>query len=385
MPNRLLALVVIVAAAGLAAAEEEFSIILLPDTQKYAESYPEIFVSQTEWIVSNVEALNIAFVTHLGDIVEHGGFGPGGSGDNSIEWDRANAALSLLDGHVPWGLVLGNHDFDLWYAPSAGSQYFLERFGAPRFTDQPWFGGWSPDGYNSAQFFVGGGRRFMNLHLVPDVPPWALAWAQSMIAANPGVPTMISTHIYMKENGRTRFPYMNMYDPNWGGISGNAIFDQLVKPNPQVFLVVCGHIAFERFQTSLNDLGQPVLEMLTDYQLRPLGGNGLLRILRFIPDANTIHASTYSTWYQTYETDADSEFTISFDFSRLGPVAGDTNCDGLVNFNDIDPFVLALMSADGYAAAFPDCHRYAADCDLNGQVDFLDIDALVARLSAARR
>ena len=66
-------------------------------------------------------------------------------------------------------------------------------------------------------------------------------------------------------------------------------------------------------------------------------------------------------------------------------MAGDTNCDGLVNFNDIDPFVLALMSADGYAAAFPDCHRYAADCDLNGQVDFLDIDALVARLSAAPR
>ncbi len=370
------------AAASTAVAEEDFTVVLLPDTQKYAESYPEIFTSQTQWVVDNVDALNIVFVSQLGDIVENGGFGPGGSGDNTVEWDRANAALSMLDGHVPWGLVLGNHDFDMWYAPMGGSQYFLDRFGAPRFTDQPWFGGWSPDGYNSAQFFVGGGRRFMALHLVPDVPPWALAWAQSMIDAHPGVPTMITTHIYMKENGRTRFPYMDMYDPTWSGLSGNAIFAQLVKPNPQVFLVTCGHIAYERFQATLNDAGQPVLEMLADYQLRELGGNGLLRILKFSPNAGKIYASTYSTWYQAFETDADSLFEIPLDFARLGPVAGDVNCDGAVDFFDIDAFVLALSGESNYAAQYRGCRRYAADCDFDGDVDFFDIDPFVARFGA---
>ena len=32
---------------------EEFSIIVLPDTQKYSESYPELFYDQTNWIVEN--------------------------------------------------------------------------------------------------------------------------------------------------------------------------------------------------------------------------------------------------------------------------------------------------------------------------------------------
>ena len=52
------------------AAAPEFTIIALPDTQHYSESFPAIFTSQTQWIVDNKEARNIVFVTHEGDIVE---------------------------------------------------------------------------------------------------------------------------------------------------------------------------------------------------------------------------------------------------------------------------------------------------------------------------
>ena len=55
------------------AAAPEFTIIALPDTQHYSESFPAIFTSQTQWIVNNRAARNIVFVTHEGDIVEHNG------------------------------------------------------------------------------------------------------------------------------------------------------------------------------------------------------------------------------------------------------------------------------------------------------------------------
>jgi len=41
---------------------------------------------------------------------------------------------------------------------------------------------------------------------------------------------------------------------------------------------------------------------------------------------------------------------------------GDLNCDGAVNPFDIDPFVLALTSPGGYAAAYPNCNILNADC-----------------------
>lgn len=60
---------------------------------------------------------------------------------------------------------------------------------------------------------------------------------------------------------------------------------------------------------------------------------------------------------------------------------GDMNCDGVVDFGDINAFVLALTDPDGYAAAYPHCNLLMGDCDGNGELDFGDINAFVALLS----
>lgn len=57
---------------------------------------------------------------------------------------------------------------------------------------------------------------------------------------------------------------------------------------------------------------------------------------------------------------------------------GDTNCDGVVNNFDIDPFVLALADADAYAAAYPGCDIRAADANSDGLINNFDIDGFVA-------
>ena len=56
---------------------------------------------------------------------------------------------------------------------------------------------------------------------------------------------------------------------------------------------------------------------------------------------------------------------------------GDTNCDGAVNFFDIDAFVLAVTDAPAYEAAYPDCDIMTADCNQDGLVNFFDIDSFV--------
>ncbi len=64
----------------------------------------------------------------------------------------------------------------------------------------------------------------------------------------------------------------------------------------------------------------------------------------------------------------------------LATTPGDMNCDGVVNFADIDPFVLALSSPAGYQAAFPTCNIMNGDCNGDGVVNFADIDPFVALL-----
>ena len=59
---------------------------------------------------------------------------------------------------------------------------------------------------------------------------------------------------------------------------------------------------------------------------------------------------------------------------------GDLNCDGVVNFDDINPFVLALTDPAGYAAAFPNCDLLNGDINGDGVVTFDDINGFVALL-----
>jgi hypothetical protein len=96
-----------------------FTIVALPDTQKYSrydvpEAQVATFKQQTQWIVNTIAQENIVFVTHEGDIVDSGGTQP-------IEWERADEAMDLLDGVVPYSTVIGNHDFEQKHNRSSGT------------------------------------------------------------------------------------------------------------------------------------------------------------------------------------------------------------------------------------------------------------------------
>jgi hypothetical protein len=64
-------------------------------------------------------------------------------------------------------------------------------------------------------------------------------------------------------------------------------------------------------------------------------------------------------------------------------IRGDANCDGQLDFFDIDAFLLALFDQPGYAAAYPGCYPENSDVDGSGNVDFFDIDPFVACLFGA--
>jgi hypothetical protein len=59
---------------------------------------------------------------------------------------------------------------------------------------------------------------------------------------------------------------------------------------------------------------------------------------------------------------------------------GDMNCDGLIDFFDVDGFVLSLFDPAQYAVQFPACDIAHADLDDSGSVDFFDIDPFVELL-----
>jgi low density lipoprotein receptor-related protein 5/6 len=69
-----------------------------------------------------------------------------------------------------------------------------------------------------------------------------------------------------------------------------------------------------------------------------------------------------------------TEITLGETKERL---LADMNCDFELNFDDVDPFVLALTSKSDYEQSYPDCSWRLGDVNGDNVVDFDDIDPFV--------
>lgn len=303
---------------GLARAAS-FTVVTLPDTQKYSKSYPQNFTSQTTWIANQRQALNVVFVSHLGDITDNH--------DDLVQWNRADTSMRVLDdAGIPYGCGPGNHDFHYGngsssssYDPShfdASGTNYRAFFGPQRFVGKSWYGGCSPSELSNFQIAeCAPGVRILFLHLCVETPAAELAWAQEVLNAHRDLPVWVTTHRYMQNSEQYagsigaplgvlagRFPQIwydvaePLYMPN--GTTSEEFFQLFVRANKNIFMVHCGHFHGWFNQTSANNWGLPVQEILTDYQDAPNGGDGWLRYYTFDQQADgsfRVDARTYST------------------------------------------------------------------------------------------
>jgi hypothetical protein len=302
--------------------ETSFSVVALPDTQIYAKSYPEVFVAQTQWIADNLEQEKIAFVTHLGDVVDNG--------PDEDQWKNAKQALSILDqAGVPYGVCLGNHDLQYSTAKYAygsevdnscsprsdfdcSAKHFVDNLGPQVFSGRPWYGGGSPTGQSSYQLIEAQGQKLLFLHLALDQRQSEQTWAQQVLDQHPDALVHLTTHRYMYDfrlvkgmpyplsimtGGRyTDAIYEFDADLNFlDGMAADTFFETFVTRNTNIFMVHCGHVDSEYRQVSENDAGLPVHEIMVDFQLfSSEGGEGYLRLLSFDLGSNKIQVRTYS-------------------------------------------------------------------------------------------
>ena len=375
-----------------------FNIAVISDTQNYSDGRYQpasssnawqngiynlpYFIEQMNYLKTNSSALNLAFVSHVGDVVQNGDgstlFMPGnkytGATSQNIEWLNAQQAIDILDAiGVPYGLVPGNHDYDnMDYSAAANkypplvstAAYWKNTFGSGSkyFSGKSWYVGASDNvgyissgaggngtgmwpaagtlcnyGLSSAQVFTAGGVQYLHIALEMEAGGPACLWAQGVINAHPGYPTILTTHSYLSpfSAGSTSLPatanppvsgstknsyngasYCTNSPSGWNGAKG--IWDNLIAPNNQIFMVLCGHSwggttnitgngktingvsTAEGIRIDRNMSGNPVYQILSDYQgnttLGSMGGDGWYRFMQFDTNAGNIHFYTYNTF-----------------------------------------------------------------------------------------
>lgn len=285
--------------------KNDYSLIVLPDTQFYAEQYPEIFCSQVNWIKEQKQNLNIVFVSQLGDLVQNGG-------KFKKEWESISNCFKVLESiNVPFAVIPGNHDYEDTDDPSSGSETYNSYFPRTRFDKLSWYKG-SHNGNNNNYEIVntvnGGKLLIINLGFEPRDE--SIEWADQILRKNSSIATILTTHSYLKDDTGNRTVDVQLRKD---GNSGEDIWNKLITKNCNIFLVLSGHFHTQDGENKLaskNVCGKSVYQITQDYQSREKGGNGLLRIYTFTPAEKKITVQTYSTISQKYENDENSQFEL---------------------------------------------------------------------------
>ncbi len=304
-----------------------FGVAFLPDTQFYCRYQStfltmygtEPYAAQTQWLATYATSLGIPFVAHEGDVVDQESV--------SASWTVGSNDMTVLEtAKVPYSILAGNHDVvdpSTWdNNRTQSSEPFLTHFTASRAATQATFGGRNTStGFGEYHIFSYQGQKFMSLALGWQSSLATLAWAQSVIQANPTIPVILTTHDAMAIDSDA----VTALDDDYG----TYLWENLVHNNDQIFMVVNGHNHGSAYKTRQNDFGHTVLQVVVDYQMDYMGGNGYMRLFEFDLTNNLIKGISFSPWVPmkptstlnaTYDqavlTDANQQYTVPMNFAQ---------------------------------------------------------------------
>lgn len=305
-------------------AEGSWTLAILPDTQVYAMKYPQHFDAQAQFLVDNAKKLNLKYVLHEGDITNN----------NTLDqWDNARKSMSKLDGKVAYGMAPGNHD----YGPNGNgatrdSHFNEDKYFGPRspYAAQGSIGGFFEEGKtdNTWHEFEAGGKKWLAIALEWGPRDEVVEWANQVAKDHADHQLILVTHAYMYYDDTIYDWKLKGTKQNWNphayGIEkttgtsvndGQQLWDKLVSKYPNFRMTFNGHVLQDGagFRSTLGEHGNPVHQMLANYQMNKEGGQGDMRLLEFLADGKTVEVRTYSPVLDRYDERSNQQFTLNLE------------------------------------------------------------------------
>lgn len=299
--------------------KDSFTVAVLPDTQHYSEKYPATYLAQTRWIVENKSRRNIAAVLHLGDITNR----------NTLpEWENARKAMKQLDGHVPFFFCPGNHDYSAGGGCKDRTTNLNDYLPISECTAQPGFGGVydkEPQRMeNSYHTFKAQGRDFLVIALEFGPRRDVVRWANEVASRHNKHEIILITHALIYSDD-TRYDWKKYgekqkWNPHAYSIAkatkddvtdGEELWNLLISKHENFILTLNGHVLFDglgQFRSSTPG-GREIPQVLVNFQMRPKGGDGWLRLLEFKSD-RTVEAYDFSPTRQQRNEGKENRFAF---------------------------------------------------------------------------
>jgi len=267
---------------------DTFTIAVIPDTQDYPCNEPHLFSSSTRWIAHQAATQNIAFVSHVGDVV----------GQPTDEYYAvARNCLEPIHGHLPYGLCPGNRDIA---PPDADTSAYERALGRQRFSPFSWYIDAAFNGVCSAQIFTAVNQRCLALHLPCNATNPMLDWANRVLEAHADRTAFVTTHMFLgpveKLPDKSRWRESPLGVMRWSkcyGQQGNTpqvLWDSCFARHANIRMLFCGDQSrVQAMHLTLPRAGMPPVHcLMSDYRA------GAIRLVRVTPGTGRVEVITYS-------------------------------------------------------------------------------------------
>lgn len=297
-----------------------FTIAVFPDTQHYHRLAPNKFHEQAQWVADQAEERRIACVLHLGDITNN---------NRPAQWELAQAAMQRLDGRVPYFMALGNHDLGDNGMAQDRTTLFNKYFPLDSFSKLDTFGGvydQEPEKLdNSFHLFSAGGQDYLVLALEFGPRKDVVRWANKVVENHADRAAILITHAYMYYDDTrydfTKYGTRQRWNPHTYGVGtesqgdvndGQELWDNLVSKHSNFIMTLNGHVLDDGLGriTTPNAAGNNVHQMLVNFQMRPSGGDGWVRLLEVSNKNKTIDVVDYSPVRNQCNVAAENKFQL---------------------------------------------------------------------------
>ena len=220
--------------------------------------------------------------------------------------------MKRLDAKVPYFMAPGNHDYGPGGSGTRRETLFNTYFPAGAWKGQPTFGGFydrEPARVeNSYHLFSAAGRKFVVLCLEFGPRKDVVRWANEVAAKHADREAILVTHAFIYDDD-TRYDFKKFGDkqtwnPHTYGMAkasagdvtdGEELWQQLVSRHENFVFTINGHVLHDGLGrvTTATPRGRKVTQMLVNFQMRPRGGDGWLRLLE-MRAGGTMHVCDYS-------------------------------------------------------------------------------------------
>lgn len=275
---------------ALSADSGQYTIAWISDTQYYSRKNNGVFECMTQFLRDNADRMRLAYIVHTGDLVHNR--------DVPEQWAVADRAMQVID-DLPNGVAAGNHDVGT-KPEDCDYSYFSRYFGESRYAGKSWYGGSFEDNRGHFDLISTGNTEFLFVYLGYQVTQAGMDWARETFAAYPDRVGVLAVHDYFYHD-------LSLTE------QGQLLYDNVVKPSKNLYLVMCGH----RYNCAcvpveLDDDGdgvpdRTVLQMIANYQAigdaaaaERTGGDGYIHFLQVDDNVDVIRYTSYSPYMDDY-------------------------------------------------------------------------------------